>query len=65
MTNLIFRRSIYANQDIKKGETITKNEVMNLRPLLGIHANCLYRILGKKLKKNIRKGSPINNSLFK
>jgi len=65
MANLIFRRSIYANQDIKKGETITKNNVINLRPLLGIPANYLYRILGKKLKKNVKKGRPINNSLFK
>ena len=51
---LFFRRSIYALEDIFKGSVITA-----LRPKIGIEANKYFDILGKKIKRNIKKNSPI------
>ena len=59
MGNIIFRRSIFALKDLKKGEILQKNSIKNLRPLIGIPANNFAKILGKKLKKNVNAGNPI------
>ena len=59
MGNIIFRRSIFALKDLKKGEILQKNSIQNLRPLIGIPANNFAKILGKKLKKNVNAGNPI------
>ncbi len=55
--NLIFRRSIYAIKDIKKFDIITKNDVRVIRPGYGLPPKKLNNIIGKKAKKNIKKGT--------
>ena len=57
--NIKFRRSIYAAEKIKKGETIKRNNIKVLRPNIGISASKYYKILGKKLKKEVLKDNPI------
>ena len=47
-----FRRAIYFNKDIKKGEYITKNDIVCLRPNKGLDARKINKILGKKSTKN-------------
>lgn len=54
-----FRRSIYAIKNIKKDETLTKQNIGNFRPLIGIGAENYDKIIGKKVKLNILKGSSI------
>ena len=56
-TNL--RRSIFANQNIKKNEKITKKNIETYRPYNGICASKFFSILGKKATKNLKKGDPI------
>ena len=47
-----FRRALYFNKDIKKGEYITKNDIVCLRPNEGLDARKINKILGKKSIKN-------------
>jgi N-acetylneuraminate synthase len=56
-TSLIQRRGVYASRDIKKGEILKKNMTACLRPKLinSISPFEIYKLLGKKLKKNINK----------
>ena len=53
------RRSIYASKDIKKNETFNSKNIDTYRPKLGLCASKYFNIIGKKSKKNIKKGSPI------
>jgi N,N'-diacetyllegionaminate synthase len=51
----LVRKSIIANQQIKKGEIISKNMVAIKRPGIGLSSAYIERILGKKTKKTIQK----------
>ena len=53
-------RSIVTIKDIKKGEKFTINNLWTKRPGIGIPSKNLYKIIGKKSKKNIK-----TNSLLK
>ena len=52
--NLIFRRSIYATKNIKKGEKFTKTNTKTLRPFLGICASKYQLLLNKKAKEILK-----------
>ena len=45
-----FRRSIFINRDIKKGERVNKKDLLYLRPVIGIKLEHVNSILGKKIK---------------
>ena len=53
------RRSIFAVKNIKKSEKLSKSNIATYRPKIGIDAKYYFNILGKKVKKNILKFSPI------
>ena len=54
-----FRRSIYAAEDIKKGETFTSNNIRIVRPGYGIKPKYYKSLLGKKADKDFKFGDPI------
>ena len=54
-----FCRSLYVVEDIKAGEAITEKNVRSIRPGFGLHPKYYHSILGKILKNNIDKGSPL------
>ena len=60
-----FRRSVYSNCKIMKGEKLTLNNLEVLRPNHGISASEFYKLLGKKAFKDIRANSPILEEDFK
>lgn len=47
-----FRRAVYPNRDMRKGEKITGDNLIVLRPLKGIDARDYYKLIGKRLKKD-------------
>jgi len=55
-----FRRSIYIAKDMKEGEVITKKNMRVVRPGLGLPPKYYYMILGKKVKKDLKKGVPLS-----
>ena len=55
-----FRRSIYVVKNIKKNEIIDKSNIKKLRPSKGIHPKYYFKILGKKVIKNVSAGTPMS-----
>ncbi|OUU22485.1 MAG: pseudaminic acid synthase [Candidatus Endolissoclinum sp. TMED37] len=58
--SLVFRRSIYAIKDIKKGELFTESNINSIRPGLGLPVKYLSKIIGREASENIKKGTPIS-----
>jgi len=57
--NLAFRRSIFVVENIIKGEKFTEQNVRSIRPAQGLKPKYLKNIIGKKAKKTIKKGTPL------
>ncbi len=62
--SLFFRRSLYALKDIRKGEKFTNQNIISLRPKIGISTSEYFKVLGKKTKKKLRKFDPIHNKFL-
>jgi N,N'-diacetyllegionaminate synthase len=56
------RRSIYAKNNILKGETINKDMLLFLRPQNNISVDEINNVLGKKTNQNIPKNQPIKKN---
>lgn len=63
--SIIFRRSLYVVKNIKKDTIFTKDNIKSIRPALGIKTSNLEKIIGKKSKKNIKKGTPLKWNMIK
>jgi pseudaminic acid synthase len=63
--NKIYRRSIYASKNIKRGEIISADNIKTLRPEIGISANQYDKILGMQITKDIKKDHPIYKKILK
>ena len=55
----VFRRSLFAVQDIKEGDVITNGNVRSIRPGYGIAPKYLKDMLGKTAKKDLKRGEPV------
>tara|TARA_Y100000741_G_scaffold80587_1_gene58967 strand:+ start:974 stop:1975 length:1002 start_codon:yes stop_codon:yes gene_type:complete len=49
------RRSLIITKDIKKGEKLSRNNLFSKRPALGIPSFKFHKILGKKVRKKMKK----------
>lgn len=56
--NREFSRSLFVVKDIKKGEVISEDNVRSIRPSFGLHPKYLNEIIGKKVNKDLEKGTP-------
>ncbi len=61
--SLIFRRSIYFSRDMLAGEEITEAHIKSIRPSLGLPTKYFEYLLGKKVKKDVKKGTPTSFDL--
>ncbi len=59
-----FRRAVYPKRNIKKGEIITEDHLVILRPLMGIDAREYNQLIGKKAKQDIGELHIITWDLF-
>lgn len=57
--NIKFRRSLYFVKDINKDQKITKEHVRSIRPGYGLEPKYINSIIGLKVSKNIKTGSPV------
>lgn len=57
--SLKFRRSLYIAKNIKKGETLTKENIRSIRPGYGAHPRYYEEVLGKKALKDLAFGLPL------
>ena len=53
------RRSIYAKKNIEKGSKLLSENIETLRPFIGVCASKFFKIIGKKIKRDVKKGEPI------
>ena len=58
--NREFSRSLFVIKDMKKGEVLTGENVKSIRPGFGLHPKYLNDILGRKIIKDLKKGTPLN-----
>lgn len=59
-----FRRACYLNKDLNKGNIITEEDLITLRPNVGIDATEYFKILGKRLERKVSKGEPLDWNYF-
>jgi len=63
-SNMIFRCSLYAVENIKKGSAFTKSNVRSIRPGYGVHPKFLHALVGKKSSRSIERVTPIDLSIM-
>jgi pseudaminic acid synthase len=60
----LYRRSLFAVKEIKKGEKITKENIRSIRPGQGLKPRFYDQVIGRIAKKDIERGSPLSWSLL-
>lgn len=58
-SSMVFRRSIFAVNDIKAGEEITEENIRVIRPGYGLKPKYYNSIIGKKIECDIKRGLPL------
>jgi pseudaminic acid synthase len=58
-TSVKFRRSIYFVEDLKAGQVIEKHHIRRIRPGFGLPPKFAYELIGKRLRKDITRGTPV------
>lgn len=60
-----FSRSLFITKDLKKGDQLTQENIRSVRPSFGLHPKHYENILGKRVIKNVKKGTPLSFELIK
>lgn len=63
-SSTVFRRSLFAVEDIAEGEPITEKNVRSIRPGYGIAPKYLKELIGKPAKRSIKRGEPITEDFL-
>lgn len=59
-----FRRSLFAVEDIKKGEILTEKNIRSIRPADGLKPKFFKHLLGKEATRDIKFGEPLTEDLL-
>lgn len=62
--SLVFRRSLYVCEDMQAGEAFTPKNLRAIRPGLGLAPKFIDRLLGKRVTRAIKRGTPVNWDLI-
>lgn len=62
--SIVFRRSLYITRNLNEGDTLSGNNVRAIRPGNGMPSRYLDIILGKKINRKVKKGTPLSWSLI-
>jgi N-acetylneuraminate synthase len=54
----VFRRSLYVTRDLPAGAVLTAETVRAIRPGLGLPPACIDDLIGRRLKRAVRRGTP-------
>lgn len=58
-SSLGFRRSLYVARDMVVGELFTGENLRIIRPGFGLSPKCLEMFIGKPVRKDVKKGTPL------
>lgn len=64
LNNLKFRRSLYFIKDMKKGDSISLENVRSIRPGYGIKPKYLDLIIGKTITCDVKRGTPVKKEFI-
>ena len=59
------RRSLYISTDLKAGDILSEKNICSIRPGLGLPTKYLKQILGMRVIQDVKRGTPVEWSLFK
>jgi N-acetylneuraminate synthase len=62
--SLVFRRSLYVVRDLKAGDVLTHDNVRAIRPGLGLPPKHLEAVLGRKVTRDVKRGTPLTQDLL-
>ena len=60
-----FKRSLYFVKDLKKGSLISPDNIRSIRPGFGIAPKNFNKIIGKKVNRDVFRGTAVKFSLIK
>ncbi len=63
-SSLVFRRSLYVTRDVCAGEALTPYNLRAIRPGLGLAPKYLDTALGRKVVRDIARGTPLSWDMF-
>jgi len=61
--SLVFRRSLYVAENMKRGDKFTVKNLRVVRPGKGLHPRFYEQVLGKTVNRDVSKGTPVDWSL--
>jgi pseudaminic acid synthase len=64
MKSLIFRRSLYIAEDMCEGDIFTDNNLRIIRPGKGVAPKYFDVFIGKKIRRSVKKGTPVSWDLI-
>ena len=56
-------RSLFIVKDMKKGDIISEENIRSIRPNFGLHPKYFKKILGKRIKNDVERGTPLRKSM--
>jgi N-acetylneuraminate synthase len=62
--SVVYRRSIYIVKDLKAGDTLTSENIRCIRPGLGLPPKHYDALLGRQVKRDVKKGTPMGWELL-
>lgn len=62
--NVKFRRSLYIGEDMKAGDELTSRNLRCLRPGFGLAPKHYETLLGRKVARSVKKGTPVGWELI-
>ena len=62
--NVKFRRSLYVVKDIKAGEELTPDNIRSIRPGFGLAPKYYESVIGKTIKVDVSRGTPLSFELI-
>ena len=63
-SSITFRRSLYIVKDMKAGDVLTKENVRAIRPGLGMPIKYIDQVLGRPVRVQVARGTPLNWELI-
>ena len=56
----VFRRSLFVVRDVRAGEPLTSDNVRVIRPGYGLHSRHLKEVLGRRVARDVARGTPLS-----
>jgi N-acetylneuraminate synthase len=61
--NVVFRRSLYICEDLQPGDVLTERNLRAIRPGYGLAPKYLDALIGKRVTRIVRRGTPADWSI--